>query len=402
LGCGAVPVYPHRDPILGLDSFFEGIRAIRNHRLLDFYAGRFESCAPTYYSLTLGKWFLMTMEVENIKTVLGTNMDDWPIDGPRLYATLPVLGPDSIFTSNGEAWHKARAMLRPSFVRDQVADLRCFDRHIRNMLAAVPGNGTTFDMQDLLRNMAMDSSTDFLLGYSTNLLVKPSPEAEEFVHNFEYASKESAKKALLGPVLYHLPHPKLRRAVHGLREFVRFYMKKAVAEGGQKGAQKERDYVFLDELLKANPPEEYTIDQILSVLIAGRDTTATAMTAAFYFLARDPAAVQKLRAEIKAVNDGDPTWEQLKQMRYLNNVIKEGKSSTPFTLDRRLKRPRAVHILTANASACSPASLHARGNELKDLKQGNHPPTWRRQGWQATSPGPKGNISAMVASCPAP
>lgn len=326
LGCGQVPVYPHKDPILGLDSFLEGLRAFNSHRLLDFYASRLASCGATHYSITLGSWVLMTNEVENIKAILGTSMEDWPIAGPRLLATLPVLGPDSIFTSNGQAWHKARAMLRPSFVRDQVADLKCFDRHIRNLLAAIPADNTTFDIQNLLLDMTMDSSTDFLLGYSTNSLTEPSPEAQQFVKDFEYASRESAKKARLGPILYHLPHRELRKAVRGLREYVRFYLEKAAAQN-EKGEAKERSYVFLDEILKANPHVDYTVDQILSILVAGRDTTAAALTASFYFLARDAVAVDKLRSEILAVDEEYPTWEQLKQLKYLNNVIKEGMPS---------------------------------------------------------------------------
>lgn len=335
LGCGPVAVYPHKDPILGLDGFFEAIRALNSHRLLDFYASRFASCGSTHYTIVLGRPVLMTNEVENIKTILGTKMEDWPIDGPRLFATLPVLGPDSIFTSNGEAWHRARAMLKPAFVRDQVADLKCFDRHIGRMLAAIPPDGVAFDMQGLLLDMTMDSSTDFLLGYSTKLLAEASPEAQQFVSDFEYASRESAKRARLGPVLYHLPHPALRRAVRGLRQYVRSYLKKAAAET-RKGGVRDRGYVFLDELLKANPPEGYTVDQLLSVLIAGRDTTAIAMTAAFYFLARDPAAVAKLRDEINSVAEDGPTWEQLRHMKYLNNVIREGMHS--FLSARSKKR----------------------------------------------------------------
>jgi hypothetical protein len=330
LGCGDVAVYPHKDPILGLDTFLEAIRALKSHRLLDIYASRFAKCGPTYYTIALGRWMLMTDESENVKTVMGPKMEDWPIDGPRRLAPLLVLGPNSIFTSNGEAWHRARAMLKPSFVRDQVADLRCFDRHIRNMLAAIPEDGAMFDMQEILLDMTMDSSTDFLLGYSTNLLTKASPEAKEFVKNFEYASGESALKTRLGTLLHYLPHRELDEAIRALREYVRFYLKRAIAES-EKGGARDRNYVFLDELLKANPPEDYTIDQILSILIAGRDTTATAMTAAFYFLARNPDMVEKLRKEINSVGDDTPTWEQLKRMKYLNNVIREGKFLFPST-----------------------------------------------------------------------
>jgi cytochrome P450 len=371
LGCGQVAVYPHKDPILGLDAFFEALRALSNHTLLDLYSNRFASCGTTYYTIVLGKWLLMTNEVENIKTILGTKMDDWPIDGPRLLSTLLVLGPDSIFTSNGELWHRARSMLRPSFVRDQVADLQCFDRHIRNMLAAIPADGATFDMQDLLFDMTMDSSTDFLLGYSTNLLNKASPEAQQFVRDFEYAGRESAKKSRLGPILYHLPHRKLRKAVQGLREYVRFYLKRATAEKEAKGGKvKDRSYVFLDELLKAEPPEDYTVDQILSILIAGRDTTATAMSSVFYFLARNPNAVEKLRAEIASVGEEVPTWEQLKHMKYLNNVIKEA---------LRLFSPVATNSRAANKETVLPRGGGEDGSQPILVPKGT-PVRWTSHG----------------------
>ena len=326
LGCGKAPVYPHKDPILGLDSFFEGLRNFKDHTLLDWYFRRFTKCGSTYWSKTLGSWLLMTDDVENIKAILATNFDDWPIAGPRLLGALPVLGPDSIFSTNGAAWQHARAMIKPAFVRDQVADLQCFDRHIRNFLAAIPKDGSAFDIQELLLDMTMDSSTDFLMGYSTNQLTSPSSEARQFVKDFEFASQESSKKIRFGPILYKLPHPELEAAVKRMREYIRFYLKKA-AEEKMKGVEKERSYVFLDELLKLNPPEEYLIDQALTILVAGRDTTAAAITGVFYFLARHPDVVEKLRAEIMAVDEETPTWEKLKQMKYLNNVIKEGKIS---------------------------------------------------------------------------
>jgi len=328
LGCGQVPMAPYKDPILGLDGFWEAIRALQQFRFMDYYHDRFRHFGQTHYSLALGRKVLMTNSSENIKTILATNMDDWPIEGPRLHAVLPVLGPRSIFSSNGADWHDARSMIRPSFVRDQVADLRCFDRHIRNLLAAVPADGSTFDIQDLLLKMTMDSSTDFMLGYSTNSLVRASPEAAQFLRDFEYASAECTRKARLGPILFHIPHRKLSKAIASLRGYVRFYLCKAVAEKEketQGGETADRSYVFLDELLKAGAPEEHVVDQILSIIVAGRDTTAAAMSAAFYCLGRSPEAVRKLRKEISDLDyEGDhPTWEQLRQMKYLNNVIRE-------------------------------------------------------------------------------
>jgi len=334
LGCGEGVSFPHKDPILGLDLFFETLGALKRNQLPELFSERFDRYGETFWQLALGKWMVQTSEPENVKTILGTNMDDWPIAGPRLDAVVPVLGKKSIFTSNGKDWHEARAMIRPSFVRDQVADLEAFQSHVENLLRAIPKDGSTFDLQELLMAMTMDSSTDFMLGYSTNSLVKPSAEAKRFLKDFEYASFEAAKIGRLGSLLLMLPHRELYASVRRLREYVRFYLKETIDaraaskqekenSGGEDG--KKKGYVFLDELLNAGASGEYLVDQILSVLIAGRDTTAASLTAVFYFLARHPDCVVKLRKEIDDLGVENPSWEQLKQMKYLNNVIREGK-----------------------------------------------------------------------------
>ncbi|KAK4232371.1 cytochrome P450 [Podospora fimiseda] len=328
LGYGPLPVYPALDHLLGLDTLIPAVRAIRRHRLLDWFYERRLLCGKTYWGQTLGEWVIMTSDPKNIQAVLSTKFDDWKIGGPRLYATLPALGHDSIFTTNGEKWEMARRRMRPAFNRNQVADLKCFERHVRNFIEAVPGgDGVGFDVQGLLQDMTMDSSTDFLLGYSTNLLVEPSAEARQMLKDFDYVSRESSRNGRMGALLYWLPHPFLYAAVGRVRKFVGEYMDRALEESKRGGEGKERGYVFLDALLEQtqgqNQSRDYIIDQMLSILVAGRDTTATAITAAFYFLARDAEVVRRLREEIESVGEWDPSYEQLHGMKYMKNVVRE-------------------------------------------------------------------------------
>ena len=162
-GCQPAGVFPFKEPILGLDLFLDNLRAIKANRLLFAFRDRFEEFGRhTYWAKNLGQWILFTDEPENIKAILATNFEDFAIAGPRLYSLVPLLGSRSIFTTNGENWQKSRAMIRPSFVRNQVADLECFNRHIGNLLDKIPRDGSTFDLQELLMAMTMDSSTDFM------------------------------------------------------------------------------------------------------------------------------------------------------------------------------------------------------------------------------------------------
>lgn len=160
-GCLSAPCYPHKDPFLGLDLLIPVIRAFKENTVIYNFQRRFEKYGHTHWSIAFTDWTINTEDPENIKAIL-TNIDDFPIAGPRLHTVLPLLGSESIFASNGQAWHNARSMLRPTFVRDQIADLECFDRHISNLLRAIPRDGSTFDMQKLLLDMTMDSSTDFM------------------------------------------------------------------------------------------------------------------------------------------------------------------------------------------------------------------------------------------------
>ncbi|KAB5560250.1 cytochrome P450 [Coniochaeta sp. 2T2.1] len=351
LGCGPVAVHPHMDPILGLDLLLEAIPKLKSHKGIQWMSDRLTQYGNTHFHLTLGgEWVILTNEPENIKTILRTKFDDWPIGGIRLAAVLPILGENSIFSTNGEAWRHNRAVLRPSFVRDQVADLACFDKHTSNMLARIPRDGSsTVDIQALLQDMTMDSASDFLFGYSTNMSTDhPEPGAREFATAFDLANEECANKTRINPILFRFPHKRLDANVRIEREFIRKYLRKAAADRKERfarGDPSKRPYVFLDELLEQHHPEEYLMDQLLSVIIAGRDTTAMAITTTVWYLARNPACVEKLREEIADLGKRDPTWEELKDMKYLQNIIREG---------LRLIPPQSTNSRIANKDTVLP------------------------------------------------
>lgn len=392
LGCGTVPVYPHKDPILGLDLVLQAVPRLKSFTAIQWISERLAKYG-THYHVTLGgEWILLTDEPENIKAMLGTKFEDFPIGGPRLLSTLPILGFNSVFSTNGDAWRHNRAMIRPSFVRDQVADLACFDKHTSNMLRRIPTDGSIFDIQHLLQDMTMDSSSDFLLGYSTNMLTdNPAPGADAFVKAFAFSTEECAKMGRINPLLFKLPHRALDANIKVIREFIRSYLMRAIAEREARiarGEPKKRGYVFLDEMLDEGPSEEYLTDQLLSVMIAGRDTTAMGITGCVWYLARHPNAVKKLRDEIASVGAQNPTWEQLKNMKHLNNIIKESMSQPSLSHGPSLDR-----ILTSYRSPPHPSGADQRAHR----KQGHRPPPRRRSRREAAYPRTRRPVCALVA-----
>ena len=83
---------------------------------------------------------------------------------------------------------------------------------------------------------------------------------------------------------------------------------------------------FLDALAATGTRDRKVIrDQVVAVLLAGRDTTAGSLSFTFLELSKNPAIVKKLRREIleRVGPTEPPTYDDLKNMPYLQHVMNE-------------------------------------------------------------------------------
>lgn len=163
-GCKPANALPQRDPVLGLDVFYRTIKSVGKGRIIQEWHEWFLKNGNTFTTKCLGTKTFFINDPENIKTVLTREFENFPIRGPRLTATLLLVGKNSILSTNGKEWHDARALIRPTFMRNQLADLAIMDRHVDYLLDKIPTDGSTVDMQRLFYMLTMDSSTEFMLG----------------------------------------------------------------------------------------------------------------------------------------------------------------------------------------------------------------------------------------------
>jgi len=192
-GCKPIAKFPHKDPILGIDTFLRTVRLAKNGGLLEDVQNRHEKVMGTghytFIQLLLGDPIIMTAEPENIKTILATQFKDFELAPRRKMAFQPVFG-HGIFTTDGGEWETSRALLRPSFTRSQVGDLDTYEVHISNLIKRIPKDGSTVDLQPLFFMLTMDSATDFLFGHSTDVLggSDTSKAGERFADAFSYVT----------------------------------------------------------------------------------------------------------------------------------------------------------------------------------------------------------------------
>jgi cytochrome P450 len=119
-----------------------------------------------------------------------------------------------------------------------------------------------------------------------------------------------------------VPRGKFRRGLKVLNEFVNPFIDQALKLSPEELATKTKSdegYTFLHALAGFTRDRTVLRDQLVAVLLAGRDTTAATLSWTFYELARHPETVKKLRREIiEYVGlERAPTYQDLKGMKYL-------------------------------------------------------------------------------------
>lgn len=92
-----------------------------------------------------------------------------------------------------------------------------------------------------------------------------------------------------------------------------------------KLSKSDREFTFLHNIALLSRDPKVIRDQIMAVLLAGRDTTASTLAWSVYELANYPRVWAKLRAHVLDTvgPHATPTYEHLKALTYLTHTLNE-------------------------------------------------------------------------------
>ena len=316
--------------IIGFKEFKRSIKAVAEHRLLDHNRSRFLNNGNNTHVKILLTEHMQTLEPENIKTIMALDFKKWGLGKGRKSAFVPLLG-HGIFTTDGPAWHNSRELLRPNFVRSQVGDLATYEDHVDQLIKAIPKDSSTVDLQEFFFMLTMDTATEFLFGESTNCLAPhPSPDNFEFAQAFSRSQEAIADSFRTGKLAQWLRGSRTKKDRMYCQDFVDKFVQKGLdyrkrLDLGKTDDKADDRYVFLYELVKRTTDPVQLRAELMNVLLAGRDTTASLLSDTWFVLARRPDIWSKLREEVDALGGEKPTVEQIKDMKYLRWLLNECK-----------------------------------------------------------------------------
>lgn len=228
-------------------------------------------------------------------------------------------------------------------MREQIADLGLFEKHIKNLVDALsstvePSGWTrTFDLQPLLERFTMDTATEFLFGESvysqrdnstdTSTLFSKK-EMMDFVEAFFAAEKTTATSTMYGDLFWLAHNRKFKEQCKAVHSFVDTYVHRHLRDGGLGKKSGTGKYVVLDALIADVKDPHELRSQLLNILLAGSDTISGTLGFLFATLGQHPDIFQKLRSIV--VNDfgsfdrpKEITLSGLKNCSYLQWCLNE-------------------------------------------------------------------------------
>lgn len=306
-----------------LDLLYEALASAARNEVLNFWQQTFAKYGNPSNPWTIEagdgpRRIILTADPENIKAILATQFQDYG-KGENFNKDWHDFLGDSIFTTDGDKWHNSRQLIRPQFIKDRLSDINVFEKHVTVLIPMLGGNGETIDVANLFFRYALDAATDFLLGRSVDSLIH---EETEFARAFNEVQHIQSIIARLGYWNKLMPRGKFYKELKVLNEFVNTFVDDTLRLSPQeleKTTKSDDGYTFLHALANHTRDRKVLRDQLVAVLLAGRDTTACTLSWTFYELSRNKKVVAKLRQEILDTVGFEraPSYSDLKNMKYL-------------------------------------------------------------------------------------
>jgi len=261
----------------------------------------------------------LVVHPRDIENVLVTNAGNFT-KSADYRALARVLG-RGLLTSEGEFWKRQRSLIQPAFHRQSIqAYAAVMTRAAGRMLDSWQENHERNIHEDMMR-VTLEIVAQCLYGAEVTGAAERVGKAMEVVtENFV----NNASLAVLFP--FDIPVFFARREWRAIRELNKVIGN--IIRERRSSDQARED--LLDMLLRArdtdgNPmSSEQLRDEVMTVFLAGHETTAIALSWACYLISQNSEVEAKLAEELLAVlGHRVPTPEDLPRLRYTEMVLKE-------------------------------------------------------------------------------
>jgi cytochrome P450 len=234
-------------------------------------------------------------------------------------AVKAIIG-NGLLSSDGEFWLRQRRLAQPAFHRDRIAAYGQTMSDFTERLIETWADGQVLDAHHAMMDLTLRITAKTLFNAELN-------ESNEVGQALEVALDSNREQMNFPlPLPLSIPTPGNRRLVAAMKKL------DAVVEGiiAQQRSSDSDDGSLLAMLIQARDDDGSQMndvqlrDEAMTILLAGHETTANALSWAIMLLSQHPDVRKKLETEIDGVLAGrTATLEDLRQLPYTDLVCKE-------------------------------------------------------------------------------
>lgn len=303
--------------------------------------GYFTKCIREYGDIVFLRFLGVPMCLLNrpdcIESVLVTQHNNF--EKSKDYRALRRVLGNGLLTSEGEFWRRQRKLVQPAFHQERIAAYtEVMVAYTERMLASWK-DGQGLDVHEAMMRLTLDIVAKTL--FDTDV----SREAEDVGAALQFLMGKFMRQAAFAFLLpASIPIPttrRLRRAVGQLDKVIYEIIRRRRASGTMSGD-------LLSVLLQAQDDEGLGMtdrqlhDEIMTLFLAGHETTANALSWTWLLLGQHPEVEEKLVEELQRVLGGRaPTASALPRLTYTEMVLREAMRLYPpvWVIGRRALAP---------------------------------------------------------------
>jgi cytochrome P450 len=257
----------------------------------------------------------------------------------------PILG-EGLLTAETELHRRQRRLIAPVFQHKRIAAYAEVMSAYAERSAARLTDGATIALHEEMSRLTLG-----IVG-KTLFDADVEADAEHVGHALTVAlNYVTSMVSTPFPVPFSWPTPANRRTRKALKDLDAMVYRVIGERRALSAAGAERSDA-LSMLLAARDESDgqgmsdaQVRDEVLTIFLAGHETTANALSFTFHLLAQNPDVLQKLVAEVDTVLGGrTPRFEDLPNLRYTLQVFKEGMRLYPpaYLVGRETLRPVTI------------------------------------------------------------
>jgi FkbM family methyltransferase len=324
---------------------------------------------PLCYTTVLGKRIYFVNDAEYVKRILLDNLANYPKSATYRNNLRPFLG-DGLLISEGDFWKRQRRLAQPAFHLRRLKVLAAAMGEAAAKMSLGWEHGKVIDVLAEMNAVTMDIVARTLFGADV------SGDIGEVAEAMAVLQDETGR--ISATAFFDLPDwivkPRSKRFEAAVATLDRI-VGRIVAERRASGETRDDLLSMLLEARDEDTGEGMTDkqlrDELVTLFLAGHETTAIALTWTFHLLGQTPRAEAILQAEVdEALGTGPdarlaPTFEDLDKLPYARMVAEEAMRLYPpaYVFSRRAladdqlgpyRMPAGAHIVI------SPYALHRR------------------------------------------